>query len=312
VPAPSPGQTALLSSIELELAARLRGVLHHPDFQSLEASWRGVDLLVRNFGAEEDLKLFLVDVSKAELAADLQAQEALDSSGLHRLITREADQLPWTIWAGLYTFDASVADVELLGRLAKISADTGAPFFAGASAHLVSCDSFGALPDPSDWKHPLPADARDAWQLLRSLPEAAFLGLALPRFLLRQPYGKESDPVESFPFEEMPADPPHEDYLWGNPALLCAFLIASEFQAEGWEMRPGAGGPVGELPVHKFKADGESKVKPCAEAWLSDRAGDAILKTGLMPVLSIKGRDEVRLPFLRSVAGTPFAIGHGG
>ena len=298
----------MLSRVELELAAQLRSILHHPHFQAIEAAWRGIDRLVRNFGAEENLKLFLIDVSKEELIADLRAQEEVDSSGLGQLIRRQADDQPWAVGLGLYTFDDDPGDIELLGRLAKVSAQARLPFLAGASPHMVGCDSFGLHSDPDDWKQPMPTNVRAAWQALRELPEAGYLGLALPRFLLRQPYGKDSDPIESFPFEELPGDPPHEDYLWGNPAILGGYLLAAAFQAEGWEMQTSGYGEVGDLPVHKFKQDGETMVKPCAEAWLSDRAGEAISKRGLTPVLSIKGRDMVRLAGLQSLTGKPFAI----
>jgi type VI secretion system ImpC/EvpB family protein len=298
----------LLSSLELELATQLRSVLHDPYFQALEAAWRGLDLMVRNFGAEENLKLFLADVAKEELAADLRAQDALDSSGLSKLLRGQADDQPWAVWLGLYSFDDVLTDVESLGRLAKVSAQARLPFLSGASPHLVGCDSFGLHPDPDDWKRPLPADVRAAWQDLCALPEAQYLGLALPRFLLRQPYGKESDPIEAFPFEELQGDLPHEAYLWGNPALPGGYLLAATFQAEGWEMRTSGYGELGDLPVHRFRQDGETKVKPCAEAWLSDRAGEAIFRQGLIPVLSIRGRDAVRLVGLQSLAGRPFTI----
>jgi type VI secretion system protein ImpC len=139
---------------------------------------------------------------------------------------------------------------------------------------------------------------------VRKLPEASSLGLALPRFLLRQPYGQRSEPIDGFPFEELPDGSAHEAYLWGNPAILCGFVLADAFQAEGWEMQAEGSGEVGDLPVYKFTEEGETKVKPCAEAWLSEHGGEAILSQGLMPLLSIKGRDAVRLGELRSVSSS--------
>jgi type VI secretion system protein ImpC len=301
VPGATPQQTALLSVLDLELTAGLRAILHHPDFQALEAAWRGLDLLVRSFGGQENLKLFLLDVSKAELAADLKAQDQLEQSGICTLIQRQAEDQSWAAWLGQFTFADTLADVETLGRLAKVSSLAKAPFLANASPALVGCDSFATHPDPYDWKQPLPADLREAWRALRELPEAAYLGLALPRFLLRQPYGKDSDPIEAFPFEELPADLPHENYLWGSPAVVCGYLLAEAFQAEGWAM-PGAGsGELGDLPVHRFRQEGETTVKPCAEAWLSERAGEAIRQKGLMPLLSVKGRDAVHLAGMQSI-----------
>jgi type VI secretion system protein ImpC len=307
-PSTSAEHSALLAWTELELTEQLRSILHHPDFQRLEAAWRAVDLLVRNFGGEEQIKILLLDVTAEELAADLTAREDLASTELARLLRREAEELPWAVWVGLYTLGNDVGEIEMLGRLARLAAATGAPFLAGASSGLVGCDSLACRPDPEDWQQPVAAELEAAWSALRALPEAQYLGLALPRFLLRQPYGKGSDPIESFPFEELPADPPHEGYLWGNPAILCADLLAEAFRADGWDMRPTGYGEVSDLPVHRFSTRGEIQVKPCAEAWLTERAGELILARGLVPVLSVKGKDAARVANLRSVRSPAAAL----
>ena len=309
VPEASPRQRAELSLVELETAKQLRELLHQPDFQALEAAWRGLDFLVRAFGAEENLKLYLLDISKEELAADLQQQEQLEGSGCWRLLRQQMDEQPLAAWIGLYTFADSIPDVQLLGRIAKISARSRSPFISGAAPRLVGCDSFASHNDPDDWNLALSPEFQDAWRALRGLPESGFVSLALPRFLLRQPYGRNSDAIESFPFEEMPGAPFHENYLWGNSALLCAYLLADGFRAEGWEMRLRGFGEVSDLPVHSFTVDGERHVKPCAEAWLSERAGEAIAARGLVPVLSVRGRDSVRVEELRSLRepGAPLA-----
>jgi type VI secretion system protein ImpC len=306
-PTASAQESASRSWIELELTAQLRAVLHQPLFQQLEANWRGLDLLVRNFGGEEEFKLYVVDLSLTELAADLMSQEQLEATGLANLLQRQIEQGPWAAWLGLYTFEPQNRDIELLGRLAKLSAWTKAPFLSAASPALVGCASLVAHPDPADWKKP-PAEAEAAWSALRGLPEAAYLGLAMPRFLLRQPYGKNSDPIESFPFEEMSTELAHEEYLWGNPALVCATLLGEAFRAEGWQMQPAGYGELGDLPVHVFKADGETQTKACAEVWLSERAAGRVLAAGLVPLVSIKGRDTVRVAGLQSVRADSAAL----
>ncbi len=134
------------------------------------------------------------------------------------------------------------------------------------------------------------------------MPEASAIGLALPRFLLRLPYGKKTDPIESFDFEEMPEAPSHEDYLWGNPAFACAALLAQSFSEYGWEMRPGAHAQIDGLPLHVYQRDGESELKPCAEALLTEDAAAHILENGLMPLVSLKERDSVRLVRFQSIA----------
>ena len=308
VPEPTPRQTSMLSAVELELAAQLRARLHHPDFQALEANWRGLDLLVRIFGGEENIKLWLVDVSKEELNADLRTSESLDGSGIAKLLRRQAEDQPWTLCLGLYSFGAELAEIELLGRLTGVAAQSQTPFIAAAAPQLVNCASFGAQPDPDDWNQPMPAESRAAWTALRALPQAAYLGLAMPRFLLRQPYGQQSDPIEAFGFNELSSPPEHEGFLWGNPALLCGYLSAACFLANGWSGQCD-GGEVGELPVYLFDDAGEKAAKPCAEIWLGERAVRAILDRGLVPVLSIKGRDAVRVPALPTLAGSQLSLG---
>ena len=147
-----------------------------------------------------------------------------------------------------------------------------------------------------------------AWAALRGLPEARHLGLVLPQVLLRQPYGKGSDRIETFPFEEMGSGAMHESFLWGNGAFVAGHLLADLFRAEGWEMTASGPGELDDLPVFKFAEDGETKVKPCAEVWLSERTGERILDQGLMPLLSIKGRGAVRLAGLQSVAQPAAAL----
>ena len=132
--------------------------------------------------------------------------------------------------------------------------------------------------------------------------------LALPGFLLRQPYGRQGEPIESFPFEELPGSGAHAAYLWGNPAVACGQLVAEAFLADGWEMQLSGYGELGDLPVHRFTSDEGKQVKPCAEAWLSERAGEAIIERGLIPLLSVKGRDAVLVPKLQSIAGECLAI----
>lgn len=309
VPATTVEQAALLSALDLELAQRLRTLLHAPEFQSLESAWHGLDLLVRNFGGDENIKIRLLDVSKPALAADLASAEDLESSNLAQLLAQMADdQLP-AICLGQYRFGDDLADIELLGRLAKVFALHGVPFLAGADPRLLGCASVAQLPDPATWSPALPETTNAAWSALRELPESAFLSLALPQILLRQPYGKDSDLVETFPFEELPAGLPDEGYLWGNPSILGGYLLAEAFRHEPWEIPSPGVGELDGLPIHRFTRDGETEVKPCAEVWLSERAAEAIRNRGGSPILSVKGRDAVRMTGLRSLhkSGGPLA-----
>jgi type VI secretion system protein ImpC len=293
--APEPaGQAALLAAVDMELATQLRSVMHNSGFQALEAAWRALDLLVRRCPDEERVTFQVLDVALDELDADL--------AELYRLLRDE----PPDLLVGNYAFGAGVEDLRVLGGLAQLCAALNASFLGAADPSLVGCDSFDTHPDPDEWKLAVPVETRATWQSLRALPDAAHVGLALPRFLLRLPYGVASDPIDSFGFEEIPDPAAHDALLWGNSEFLCAHLLADAFAAEGDAMQTAGAGDVDDIPVFTFMRDGEKAAKPCAEAWLVDRAADEIRQHGLIPCQSIKGRDAVHVPGIQSIAeGAP-------
>lgn len=303
---PSPGawQTGAIAAAEMELTNRLNAVLHHPDFQALEAAWRGVDMLVRRIESSEEIGLFVLDVSLSELQADLASHEQTERSVLFRLLR---DRKPRLI-VGNYTFGQNAADLRTLGQLAEIATRLPTPFVASAAAQLVGCDSFTRHPDPDDWKLKLTEDVAAIWETLRQSPAANHVGLAAPRFLLRQPYGKAGDPIENFSFEELPANAAHESFLWGHSAILCACVAIDAIQAGDTGLTEFTGGEISELPVHKFIEDGEVVVKPYAEAWLTDRAVARVLDRGIMPVVPVKNQNTIRLNHLRSIAGESMSV----
>lgn len=306
-------QAELLATVDEAVSARMRAILHHPRFQAVEAAWRAAFFLVRRLETGADLQLYLADVTKEELAADLAASDDLRDTGLWRLLFERGGAKsgqPWGLLVGLYAFGPGPRDVGLLARLAELARRANAPWLAEASPALLGSPSLAEAPAPRDWK-PLEAADEENWRDLRRLPEAAYLGLALPRMLLRLPYGKEASSVEEFGFEELPPGSPHESYLWGNPAVACAYLLAEAFGRQGWGLRPGEVREITGLPLHVYREDGEGQVKPCSEVVLSDRAVEAILERGLMPLLSQPGRDAVRLARFQSLSATSPALAGG-
>lgn len=294
------------------IGARMRAVLHDPAFQEVEAAWRGLVFLVRRLETDAQLKVYVLDVNKAELAQDVVGADDLAQTGMYRhLVERTVGTPgaePWAAVVGLYTFGLDPQDPEILANLARLTRQAGAPFLAGAhsalaGAHsaLAGCSSFADSPDARDWHDQPP----EPWQQLRQLPESQFLGLALPRFLLRLPYGKDSTTIEQFAFEELPAGAPHEHYLWGNPALICAVLLGQSFTQSGWNLRAGALAEVNGLPVAIYREDGEAMAKPCAEVMLTGRSAERLLDCGLMALQSVKDRDAVRLTRFQSMAAPP-------
>jgi type VI secretion system protein ImpC len=298
---PSASQTESLEALNRACAARLNAVLHHPRFQALESAWRSVDRLVRTFDEGDHVKLLLVDVTAEELAADLDATEDVAASGLYRLLYDSTTSQAWAVVCAFYTFGETADDIARAAKLARAGAYLSTPIIAAAHPSLAGCAGFASQPDPEKWNRAGAGERDAAFTDLRRRPEAACLGLALPRFLLRQPYGKGSDPIQGFPFEEIGSPEDHESYLWANPSMLIAELLIQRFKEDGWALAPETGGDVPDIPVHHYKAGGESLVKPGAEAWLGERAATRLRQHGLIPVLSIKNRDAVRVTGIASI-----------
>jgi type VI secretion system protein ImpC len=306
VPAPHPQQAELVAQVDKAISGQMRELLHHPDFKGLEASWRTLHFLVNQVETDESLKLYVWDISKAELAADLASADQLKSSGIYRLLVEQSvgmqDAEPWTILVGCYTFDKTKEDLALLRGLAKVAQAAGAPFLAAADSHFAGCESIALTPDPDNWQWQADSIIEQQWQELRNCPEAASIGLVLPRLLLRLPYGKDTEPIDRFDFEELSSGADHEQYLWGNPAVVCACLLAEAFRTSGWSLTGELQQELTGLPMHVYKSDGETHIIPCAETFLTERAMENLIGKGLVPLLSIKGRDAVRIARFQSIA----------
>lgn len=249
-----------------ELAAEvLRGILHHPRFQAMEAAWRAVDWLVRELDTDSDLRLYVLDITLAELVRKMDAVQAkLKGKG------------PWALIAGNYVFGQTAVDAEVLRRLGEMAKKLGAPFVG--EARLSGEEA-----------------SERTWAELRGSEAARWIGLAMPRFLLRLPYGKDGLTVESLPFEEMP-ESEHRAYLWGNPAFACAKLVAESFLAGRTVRR------IDGLPLYVYREDGEALAKPCAEIFMTEQDAENLLEAGFMPLVSVKNQPAAVLMRLQSIA----------
>jgi type VI secretion system protein ImpC len=271
-PGDNPRKAEMVAQTDRAIAGEMRAVLHHPKFQALEAAWRGLYFLVRRLETGESLRIFLVDLPR----------EALTAEALRRAVGDEA----WGVIAGLYYFESK--DQDTLGEIAFVARVAGASFIASLGLGEVGLDK--------------------GFADLRQSAHARWVGLALPRFLLRLPYGKSGTEAESFAFEELNAKPEHERYLWGNPSIACAYLLGEAFTRFGWAMRPNSVRDIEGLPAHTYKEDGEMQLKPCAEVLLTDEAAEMLLDRGFMPLESMKNSDRVRVVRFQSVAEPPAAL----
>lgn len=295
----TPARSVFLSAVDEAAGALMRNVLHDPAFQALEAAWRSLYRLVTSLETGEGLSVHLLDATRGELAADLgEVAGDLRTSGLHRLLVEgEAGGAGWSVLVGDYAFGSE--DLGLLGAMGALGARAGGPFLAAAQASLLGCASPAGLSDPGRW---VPQDA--AWGELRRSEAAPWLGLALPRVLLRLPYGPKTDPVEAFAFDEAGSRLDHEAFLWGNPAFPVALLLAEAYQNPSTV----GGGEVEDLPAYTYDEDGESRMLPCAEVWLGERSAEALLARGLLPLMSRRDRNAARAPWLHSLADPPRAL----
>jgi type VI secretion system protein ImpC len=270
----------------------MRAILGHPGFQALEAAWRSVFFLLQRLETGVQLKLYLIDVTRDEL---------LDAALLRRPLARDG----WSAAACLHSFAPAENDCTALAGLAVLAREAGGPVLAGIHPRLMGCESMAATPDPDDWKRPLDEPSLRAWRQLRSHPDARWLGLAMPRILLRLPYGRATSPAESFDFEEMPQPPLHEAYLWGSPAIAIVCLLGQAFSARGWQLHPGLRNQIEGLPVHTYRVGGEPRMTPPAETWLTDRVADRILDQGVMPLASSRNSGLILLVRSQSIADPP-------
>jgi type VI secretion system ImpC/EvpB family protein len=280
-----------LKAVDAAIAEQMRTLLHAPSFQSLEAAWRGIQWLISSLELDENLQLHLFDVTREELLADIVgAQGKLTQTGLYRALVDRWRNVPgskgWSALVGLFNFGPSDADIGLLAALGLIGSQGGAPLLAGADLALAGDDE----------------NALARWRALRRSEAAPWIGLAAPRVLLRLPYGKGTDPIEAFAFEEFAGSPAHDEFLWGSSALATALLIGRGFTARGWDMELGDEREIGDLPAYTFVRDGVREMQACAEHFLPESKLQTLLNAGLIPIASRRDRNAVVVIRFQSVS----------
>jgi type VI secretion system protein ImpC len=309
VPNPDPEELRKKADVDKATAELMRAVLGHPRFQALESAWRSVFFLLRRLETGSDLRIEIIDITPQELVADTLASGDLSASGLYRMLVEEAvgtpGQAPWSVLVPLEPFAPREQDLRALEQLVGIARIAGAPVLAAADPAFAGCISVAKTPDPDDWKEPLDHSVRRLWDELRRHSAAGWIGLAMPRFLLRLPYGPETLSVESFPFEEMPEPPVHDAYLWGSPAVACACLLGCAYNRHGWNFRPGKTSKLEGIPVHTYRVADLAVMTPAAEVWLTESAAERILDLGIMPLASVKNSDSIQLIRFQSIAMPP-------
>ena len=300
-------QATLIAAVDSATSQLMRSIIHHRRFQELEAAWRGLFFQVRRTETAGDLKICILDISKDELAEDLKSAGDLSETVLYRVLVRDAIETPggepWAFVGGNYAFSPVVEDVAALMRISKICAAAGAPFVAHMRPDVLGVHSRAEHPDSDEWNTNGDTDAAKLWNALRTQAESQYLGMTVPRFLCRLPYGAETDPLENFEFEEFDGEPFHDGYCWSNACFVSALLHARSFSNYGWsEMGRSLEQDVDGLPVHMYKSNGETIYTPCAEVQMTDKGVNKLMEFGLTPLVSYRAMDKIKTARHQSVA----------
>lgn len=291
----------IIAALDKQLTEQIDAILHHEEFQTLESAWRGLHYLVNRTETDAMLKLRVMNISKKDLGKTLRRYQGTnwDQSPLFKQLYEEEygtlGGSPYGCLVGDYYFDHSPPDVELLGEMAKICGAMHAPFIGAASPAMFRMESWQELSNPRDLTAIVSTPEHASFQSLRETGDSRYIGLALPRFLARRPYGAKSDPVEEFNFEEDTAGADSSKFCWANSAYAMAVNINRSFKMYGWCSRIRgieSGGAVEGLPTHTFPTDdGGVDMKCPTEIAISDRREAELAKNGFMPLLHKKNTD---------------------
>jgi type VI secretion system protein ImpC len=288
-----------IAQIDHLISLQLNEILHHPAFQKLEASWRGIKYMMDQSETSSMLKIRVLNVSKKELLRDLQRAPEFDQSVMFKKVYEDEFGIfggePFGALIGDYEFSKHPEDIELLEKVSQVAAGAHAPFLTAAAPELLNLDSFSQLGDPRDIGKIFDSTEFAKWKSFRASEDSRYVGLTMPRVLMRLPYGKDTKPVDDFSYEEGVDGTDHSKYLWGNAAYALGARLTTAFAQYGWcaSIRGVEGGGLVEgLPTHTFRTDeGDVALKCPAEVAITDRREKELADQGLIPLVHCKGTD---------------------
>jgi type VI secretion system protein ImpC len=288
--------------IDAALSKQLAAVLHHPDFQKLEGTWRGLNYLVMNSETSANLKIRVLNIPKKELFKDVDKAVEFDQSQIFKKLYENEFGTPggepYGSLIGDYEFTNHPEDIELLSKMSNVAAAAFCPFISASSPKLFGFESeWGELSKPRDLEKIFEAVEYTKWRSFRESEDSRFVTLVMPRVLSRLPYGADTKPIEEFAFEEVDSGKPvsNDSYTWMNAAYVYGTKLTDAFAKYGWCVAiRGAegGGKVQGLPAHIFKSDdGDSDLKCPTEVGITDRREAELSKLGFLPLCHYKNTD---------------------
>jgi type VI secretion system protein ImpC len=290
---------SLIAAIDARLQDQLDEILHHPKFQRLEAAWRGLHFLVdRTDFRKNYVRLEMIDISKEALAMSFEDAPELVQSGLYKIVytgaydTPGAD--PYGAMISTYEFENTASDIALLQEISKVSAAAHCPFIGAVGPEFFGKKSMAEWKTIQDLNALLSMADYVKWRSFRASEDARYVGLVFPRFLLRPPYGSETEPVKSFNYEENVKGPNHDKYLWGNAAFAFASNLVRAFVEDGWCVQirgPQSGGMVENLPVYYYDVGKGKHMKIVTEAPIDEMLEFACASLGFIPFCHLQERN---------------------
>lgn len=302
----------MIAEIDRKLGLQIDAILHHPDFQTLESAWRSLKLLVDKTDFRENIKLEILNVSKEDLIEDFEDSPEIPKSGLYKTAyTAEYGQFggqPYAAMIGNFDFGPGAQDIKLLQNIASVAAMAHAPFVAAAGPQFFGLEDFNELPNLKDLKSIFEGPKYIKWQSFRESEDSRYVGLAMPRFLLRTPYSSEDAGVKSFEYNENVSEG-HDKYLWGNTAFQFATRLTDSFAKYRWcanIIGPQGGGAIEDMNLHQYEAMGATQTKIPTEILISERREFELAEEGFIALTMRKDSDNAAFFSANSVQKPKF------
>ena len=302
----------MIAAIDQKLSAQVDQIMHHEDFQKMESAWRGLKFVIDKTDFRQNIKIEMLNASKEDLLEDFEDSPEVVQSGLYKHVyTAEYGQFGGQPIGGIvsdFQFGPGAQDVKLMQYVSSVGAMAHAPFIAGASPQMFGVDKFEEVPNLKDLQSIFEGPKYAKWNSFRESEDARYFSLALPRFMLRLPYGEETVPVKAFNYEETAAGET-DNYLWGNASYAFATRLTDSFAKYRWcpnVIGPQSGGAVEDLPIHTYEAMGQLQSKIPTETLISDRKEYEMAEQGFMALTMRKGSDNAAFFSANSVQKPKF------
>ena len=288
----------MIADLDDRISAKLNGVMHHPTFQQLESSWRGLKLLVDRTDFRRNVRVELISASKDELRTSFEDAPELVQSDLYERVYRRAyDQpgaFPYSAMVSSYEFENTPQDIALLERVSKVAASAHAPFIGAIGPRFFgkpTMEEWRKIPDLKEYMRGMDFTK---WNAFRDTDESRYVGLVFPRFLLRLPYGPDAVPVKGFNYKESVSEADGANYLWGNSTFAFAANMSRAFAENGWCVQirgPESGGKIENLPVHLYDVGRGKQMKIPTELLFDETLELTCANHGFIALSQYENRD---------------------